>query len=219
METAPRIYVACLASYNAGRLYGKWIEASTDLDAMNAEIQEMLAGSPEPNVIRQRYTDEDGATHWVDVQSSKIPEGWQKVGEPYRSAEEWAIHDYEGLGNDLGEYAGLAEVARRVAVVELAEERDIPASILLEYAGEYLTGEWDADDLETALDDNYDGTAETWEAFTEERFTETGGMEGVPEQLQYYIDFERMGRDWSISGDWSAYRDGDTGPLYFFRTH
>lgn len=220
MTTTPRIYVACLASYNAGRLYGKWIDASTDQDAMNAEIQEMLAGSPEPNVMRQRYTDEDGAIHWVDVQSGKIPEGWQKVGEPYPSAEEWAIHDHEGLGGDLGEYAGLAEVARRVAVVELAEERDIPAAVLLEYARDHMSGEWDADDLADALDDNYDGQADTWLDFTTSRANDIRyNPDDLPEWVRNYVDWESMAHDWEIGGDWSAYRDGDIGPLYFFRTH
>ena len=43
----PRIYVACLASYNAGKLHGRWIDA-TDADAIREEIQAMLAESDEP---------------------------------------------------------------------------------------------------------------------------------------------------------------------------
>lgn len=222
MNTTPRIYVACLASYNAGTLYGRWIDASTDADEMNAAIQEMLAGSPCPNVVRQKYEDEDGATRYVDTSthSFNIPDGWKKIGAPFPSAEEWAIHDYEGLGGDLGEYAGLAEVARRVAVVELAEERDIPAAILLEYARDCMSGEWDADDLESQLGDNYDGQADTWLDFTTSRAADMGyNSDDLPEWARNYVDWESMAHDWEIGGDWSAYRDGDTGPLYFFRTH
>ena len=41
----PRIYVACLASYNAETFHGAWIDA-TDADIIRKEIQEMLAKSP-----------------------------------------------------------------------------------------------------------------------------------------------------------------------------
>jgi antirestriction protein len=44
----PRIYVASLADYNAGRLYGRWIEASYGADEIREEIEDMLANSPEP---------------------------------------------------------------------------------------------------------------------------------------------------------------------------
>jgi antirestriction protein len=40
----PRIYVACLASYNSGVLHGAWIDV-TDVDQVKEEIQAMLAKS------------------------------------------------------------------------------------------------------------------------------------------------------------------------------
>jgi antirestriction protein len=43
----PRIYVACLASYNAGILHGRWIDADTGADEIREEIEGMLAESPE----------------------------------------------------------------------------------------------------------------------------------------------------------------------------
>jgi len=44
----PRIYVACLAAYNGGRLYGRWISAATGEDHIWEEVRAMLAESPEP---------------------------------------------------------------------------------------------------------------------------------------------------------------------------
>jgi antirestriction protein len=44
----PKIYVACLAAYNSGILYGAWIDAAQDEEEINAEIQEMLEASPIP---------------------------------------------------------------------------------------------------------------------------------------------------------------------------
>ncbi len=44
----PRIYVACLAAYNAGTLHGRWIDATQGAEAIDDEIRAMLAESPEP---------------------------------------------------------------------------------------------------------------------------------------------------------------------------
>ena len=45
MDT-PRIYAACLASYNSGILHGCWINADQDIDSIQDEIQDMLEESP-----------------------------------------------------------------------------------------------------------------------------------------------------------------------------
>ncbi len=41
-EVNPRIYVACLASYNAGKLKGVWIDCSLGLEHIQEEIQKLL---------------------------------------------------------------------------------------------------------------------------------------------------------------------------------
>ncbi|WP_044874631.1 antirestriction protein ArdA [Pseudomonas sp. LFM046] len=46
MSEAIRIYVADLAAYNAGQLHGVWIDATLDLDDIQAEVDAMLAASP-----------------------------------------------------------------------------------------------------------------------------------------------------------------------------
>ena len=46
-NAAPRIYVACLASYNSGVLHGRWIDAGQDAEAIHEEIAEMLSESRE----------------------------------------------------------------------------------------------------------------------------------------------------------------------------
>lgn len=42
MTHTPRIYVACLASYNNGRMHGEWIDATADADEMQAEVDRIL---------------------------------------------------------------------------------------------------------------------------------------------------------------------------------
>lgn len=48
-EDTPQIYVACLASYNNGILYGEWLDATQDSDTIQAQIKQLLAKSPMPN--------------------------------------------------------------------------------------------------------------------------------------------------------------------------
>ena len=45
-DDLPKIYVACLAAYNNGKLFGKWINATQEIEAIHAEIQKMLSNSP-----------------------------------------------------------------------------------------------------------------------------------------------------------------------------
>jgi len=44
----PSIYVACLASYNAGILHGRWIKANQDAEHIMDDISDILSESPEP---------------------------------------------------------------------------------------------------------------------------------------------------------------------------
>ncbi len=47
-ELTPRIYVASLSDYNAGRLHGRWIDCDQDVDDIRQAIEDMLSESPEP---------------------------------------------------------------------------------------------------------------------------------------------------------------------------
>ena len=47
MSDTPKVYARCLASYNAGHLHGRWIDANQDADCIMEEIQEVLESSPE----------------------------------------------------------------------------------------------------------------------------------------------------------------------------
>lgn len=61
---SPRIYVACLAAYNNGKLHGKWIDAAQDVDDIWAEIKEMLKASPEPGAEEWAVHDYEGFSPW-----------------------------------------------------------------------------------------------------------------------------------------------------------
>lgn len=46
-DSAPQIYVACLAAYNNGKLHGRWIDASLGTNHIWDEINDILKTSPE----------------------------------------------------------------------------------------------------------------------------------------------------------------------------
>lgn len=56
----PRIYVACLASYNAGRLFGSWLPVPEDAAALESEIHSLLKKSPSPGAEEWAIHDYEG---------------------------------------------------------------------------------------------------------------------------------------------------------------
>lgn len=55
-----RIYVACLAAYNAGYLHGRWIEANQAPYEIWKEVSAMLRQSPIPNAEEWAIHDYEG---------------------------------------------------------------------------------------------------------------------------------------------------------------
>lgn len=56
---APALWVGCLAAYNAGKLHGEWMQASSDTAEMFAAIAEILKASPEPHAEEWDIMDTD----------------------------------------------------------------------------------------------------------------------------------------------------------------
>ena len=60
MITTPRIYVACLASYNAGILHGCWVELNDGADAVFDYVKAMLEKSKIANAEEWAIHDYEG---------------------------------------------------------------------------------------------------------------------------------------------------------------
>ena len=58
----PRIYVACLAAYNNGRLHGDWLDADQEPETLDEAVHEMLRRSPEPDAEEWAIHDHEGFT-------------------------------------------------------------------------------------------------------------------------------------------------------------
>ncbi len=166
MDT-PIIYVACLASYNAGTLHGKWIDANQDVDAIQEEVNQMLRASPYPNVV-------------VEYEGKKVP-----------SAEEWAIHDYEGFGPiKLSEYESFEKVAEIAAAIE--EHGEAWLAYVDHVGTQYATVE--------DFRDRYRCEADTEQAFAEQFAEETGLLSGISSDITQYFDYESYARDLFMDG-------------------
>lgn len=55
----PRVWIASLADYDAGRLHGRWIDAAVEGDELVAAAQAILASSPEPGAEEWAIFDHD----------------------------------------------------------------------------------------------------------------------------------------------------------------
>jgi antirestriction protein len=128
---------------------------------------------------------------WIDAAQGQ--DGiWEDVkamlaASPTDNAEEWVIHDYDGFeGASISEYEGFESVAEKA---EFIEEHQGLGGKLLEY---YSTIE----DARNAIDDHYYGLYESVSEFAQQLTEETTT---IPENLSFYIDYEKMGRELEIN--------------------
>jgi antirestriction protein len=154
MSTDPRIYVACLAGYNNGRLHGAWIDANQSAADIAAEVQTMLAVSPEPGAQEWGIHDYEGfgelrlsewesfervsaiaagiVEHgpafgaWLSYDGSRDPADMWAFEDAYRG--EWeSLRDYvEDFADDIGLYAAADQAGSPYVTVDIdALTRDL----------------------------------------------------------------------------------------------
>lgn len=168
--TTPKIYVADLAAYNAGRLIGEWLYLPDyhDVDDLMRDVKDVL---------------EEG--------------------------EEWAVHDYEGLPRSLySEYPGRDGLRQMLYYVDLLDEcrRPDAADYFVQYIA--LDRDYDPEEWPDYFQQSYRGTYESPEDWAYEYIESTGMLGDMPENLQYYFDYEKFARDVRIGGDMDFHRDG-----------
>lgn len=106
---------------------------------------------------------------------------------PEENAEEWAIHDYEGFeGVQISEYEGFESVCE---IAKFIEEHG-------RLGGQLLAHCHTIEEAKTALEDNYCGEYESVSDYAEQLTQETIL---IPDNLRFYIDYEKMGRDLEIN--------------------
>ena len=86
---SPKIYVACLAAYNAGQLHGEWILADQEPQDIQAAIHSMLEKSPEAFAEEWAVHDYEGfgsisLGEWPDIERvSTLAKLIAAHGEPF----------------------------------------------------------------------------------------------------------------------------------------
>lgn len=132
---------------------------------------------------------------WVDA-TEELDSIWNQINKMLKDspieeeAEEYAIHDFEGFGSySVSEWSGIEELHN---VALFLEEFPEIGSDVLAHIG---------DDLEEArkvIEENYSGCYTSLADYAEEL---TEGTCDIPKHLEFYIDYEKMGRDMEMSGD------------------
>lgn len=139
---------------------------------------------------------------WIDVLEGEehIESEIKKMlsESPESDAEEWGIHGYEGFGElKLHENEDLSNL---VAYAEFINEHgEDLGSAVLDYAGRL-------DEAIDMMENRYHGQHRSEAAFVEELARD---ISYIPDHLEYYIDYERMARDWFINDYLSIEVDGD----------
>ena len=130
--TSPKIYVACLASYNNGILHGQWIEADQDAEAIMNEIQDMLGQSPVCDAEEWAIHDYEGfegirLSEYESIEEvARLAELVGEHGEAFAAYAGYVGSDYataEGFREAyMGKWDSEEEYARHIA----EETLDIP---------------------------------------------------------------------------------------------
>jgi len=182
----PRIYVASLSDYNAGRLHGAWIDADSDVEVMEEEVADMLAKS-------RHQPAEDYAIH-------------DHEGFPVRIGE----------FTPLQEIATIMEAIEAVEDRVGRDPKAVQAvMVALDGAG-YDPMEWPRQVEDVSLYGPFDGLHPEEELSLEmvNEFGSAQNMWG--KRADFYFDHERFGRDARISGDLDdPDHDEDDGPQWW----
>lgn len=195
-----RIYVACLASYNAGRLHGEWfdLEDYNDADELQEAIAEkVLRTSAFPNVmvdIDCPTCDGEGVVQYDDQPEVECACCAGKGTKSVPSAEEYAVHDYDSeVFTNCGEHPNFEEL---FSLMEMTEKHGDAWVAFKNYFGDDVT--------EEQFENANRGAWDSFEAFVEDWVCGLEGWQGS-ESFYGWIDWQRAARDYE--GDFT-YTEG-----------
>ena len=143
----PRIYLACLAAYNNGRLHGAWVDADQGTDHIWSELRKMLRASPEPDA-------EEWAIHGAIRKSHLLSEVETPLVEPSRpflagacELGNWLVRSLRERAGSWQPYAGKPPKEKTGMVNEsesvlMRRYPSVPRKWLLRGAREWAGGTW-----------------------------------------------------------------------------
>jgi len=206
---APRIYVACLASYNAGHLHGAWMEVEPDEMTITCHACEAEAtGLCDRSHDKERGLVPACERHVSHELAGASLEGGRALRariqmevlstSPVEGAESFAIHDTEGWhGLHVGEYDAPDDVVAKARLV--VEHGALGVAV-----AKHLGADHDPDLLHQVwawMEEQYEGAFDSPQDWAGTWLEETGQLDEVPKALRPYVDFERLARDAELGGD------------------
>lgn len=188
--TSPSIYISVLSDYNSGYFHGKWIDATLPTEEIWQEINKLYISSRFPNVTATVCNDCDYIKLYDHDKCSSCDSSNIKI---VTSAEEYAIHDYEGFEPfTVSEYSSIEEIADIAEILSNVTSDDDLASIT------FLAGLYDdIEAIKDKIDDVniYNGSRSD---YAEELI---GECYEIPSFLINYIDYDKYGRDLELNGE------------------
>lgn len=192
--TTPKVWIGCLAAYNAGHLHGEWVDAAVEEDEIWEAQKRVLRTSPEPGAEEHFIADYEGFG-------------------PYR------VGEYDSLAT-VAMVARLIEEHGVAFAGWLANDDSVLHSRGAN--GEYLTA--DESDLEEGFREAYRGEWDSEREFAENQIDELGlpgigvvykqtggwageGYESAMDELSSYLDWETLTRD-TMQDYWTHEEDG-----------
>jgi len=186
----PSIYVSVLADYNSGYLHGAWIDATLSVDEIWQHINQLYITSKFPNITATLCNECGHINLYEHDKCSSCDSTNIKIAP---SAEEYAIHDYEGFGPfTVSEYSSIEEIVDIASLLSnIGDDEDLAKLTFLQ--GIYV-------DIATIsakiFDVNlYHGSRSD---YAEELVSD---ICDVPVLLTHYIDYEKFGRDLELNGE------------------
>lgn len=184
----PRVWIGCLACYNAGAIIGHWFDADGAGDVTVAEVH---AG---------HFTSPEDVNAWRDA-----------------AHEELWVMDHDGFRGALEGECSPATAQALAEALESLDDSYIPWEAWVAYADNHghllaLVGEW-KDECEEA----WNGEHSSREDFAQELAEELGMLKENPSWPYDHIDWDGAARDLFLGGDyWDA--DAPGGGIYVFRS-
>lgn len=182
-----RAFVTNLGAYNSGELIGEWAEFPIDDDDLDELLHRI-------GVVKD-YTSEE---------LNRVPEEIRNLASEELFLTDWET-DFQALHDMIGEYTSIKSLNDIAEKLEDLDEHDaeIVSAIMqdrncgIEEAKDALNDGWF---LECDPDDDSDIGYRLAKEFDT--------LAQIPEHLQYYFDFEKYGRDFTLEASYVAVSDG-----------
>lgn len=161
MKPSPRIYVACLAAYNNGKLHGAWIDADQEIEDIWTEIETMLQTSPESDAEEwaiHDYEDFCGLELSESENVDRVSALGQMIAKHGAAFALYAAHKGITAATEeqfLEDYCGESDSEEDYAETYFCENNEIPDYLEMYIDWERVAGDLFINDFFSA---SYDGT-------------------------------------------------------------